>query len=168
MEPVEPEAAIATARLSLTPLVLADAEAMAEVLADPALGRFTGDQPPTVEELRRRYAILEGRASPDGRERWLNWIVRLDGAPIGTVQATVRGPEAFLAWLTATAYQGRGYAAEAAGAVAAWLGETLGVRELRATIVDGHEASQGVARAIGLAPTDAFVDGERVWAGSSP
>jgi RimJ/RimL family protein N-acetyltransferase len=158
------EVALTTERLALTPLVLADAEEMADVLADPALGEFTGDEPPGHAELRRRYAILETRHEPGGQALWLNWIVRRAGRPIGSVQATVRGPEAFLAWLITTSEQGRGYATEASRTVAEWLVGELGVSELRATIRDDHAASRGVARGIGLAPTDRFIDDERVWA----
>jgi RimJ/RimL family protein N-acetyltransferase len=96
----------------------------------------------------------------------LNWIVRLDGRAIGYVQATVRGQEAFLAWLIATPHQRHGFATEAARAVAAWLARELAVVELRATIRDDHEASKGVARSIGLEPTERWIDGERVWAES--
>lgn len=156
-----------TERLLLTPLVALDADEMVHVLADPVLGRFTGDEPPSLGELRARYATLEGRRDPRGDDLWLNWIVRLDGAAIGYVQATVRGAEAWLAWLTATSVQGRGYASEASAAVAAWLRDELGVADLRATIHDEHEASKGVAKRIGLAPTEEFIDGERVWAASS-
>ncbi|HEX6843818.1 MAG TPA: GNAT family N-acetyltransferase [Actinomycetota bacterium] len=155
--------AIVTERLLLTPLVAVDADEMVLVLADPALGRFTGDEPPTLDALRARYAMLEGRRDPRGDDLWLNWVVRLGGAAIGYVQATVRGAEAWLAWLTATSLQGRGYASEASAAVGAWLRDELGISDLRAAIHDGHEASKGVARKIGLHPTDGFIDGERVW-----
>jgi RimJ/RimL family protein N-acetyltransferase len=164
MEPVL-ERPIATERLLLTPLIVDDADEMVAVLADPDLGRFTGDEPPTLDELRRRYTLLQDRRDPRSDDRWLNWIVRLDGAAIGYVQATVRSDQAFLAWLIATAHQGRGFASEAAGAVVSWLVDDLGVTELRATIHDDHDASKGVARRIGLEPSEAFVDGERVWAG---
>jgi RimJ/RimL family protein N-acetyltransferase len=161
------ETTLTTDRLVLTPLLLADAEEMAGVLADPGLGAFTGDAPPSLAELRRRYAILQGRREPGGDALWLNWIVRLDLRAIGYLQATVRGAEAYLAWLVSAPHQGRGFATEAAGAVAAWLARELAVTELRATIRDDHTASEGVARRVGLAPTERWIDGERVWAASA-
>jgi RimJ/RimL family protein N-acetyltransferase len=104
--------------------------------------------------------------SPDGNETWRNWVVRLrdDGRTIGTVQATIAADEATLAWTIGTAWQGHGYAKEAATAVSAWVA-TSGVVWLRAAIHPGHEASAGVARSIGLAPTTEVVDGEVVWRG---
>lgn len=38
-----------------------------------------------------------------------------------------------------------------------------GVSRLRAHIHPEHEASMAVARSVGLAPTDALVDGETRW-----
>ena len=42
--------------ITLDPLTVEHAEAMAAVLADPALYAVTGGDPPTTEELRARYA----------------------------------------------------------------------------------------------------------------
>ena len=104
--------------------------------------------------------------SPEGGETWRNWVVRQrsDGQTIGTVQATIVGDEATLAWTIGSDWQGHGYAKEAATAVSAWVA-TSGVVWLRAAIHPGHEASAAVARSIGLAPTTEVVDGEVVWRG---
>jgi hypothetical protein len=67
---------LATGDLLLEPLVAAHAEAMFAVLSDPALFRFIDGAPPaSVHELRQRYARLESRMSPDGRQRWPNWVL---------------------------------------------------------------------------------------------
>jgi RimJ/RimL family protein N-acetyltransferase len=107
--------------------------------------------------------------SPSADEIWRNWVVRLreNGRAIGTVQATIVGDEATLAWTIGTEWQGHGYAKEAAAAVALWVA-TSGVVWLRATIHPGHVASAAVARSIGLAPTTEIVDGEVVWRGLPP
>ena len=52
--------------LSLRPLRVDDAEAMAAVLADPDLYTYTGGTPPGEKELRQRYAILARGRSEDG------------------------------------------------------------------------------------------------------
>ncbi len=64
---------------------------MVAVLSDPSLYEFTGGTPPTLEELTARYARQAVGHSPDGTEQWLNWVVLLDSAPVGYVQATVVG-----------------------------------------------------------------------------
>ena len=157
-------ATLRTARLVLTPLEPADAFDMVDVLGDPALYAFTGGEPPDLERLRARYdAQVAG--SPDPGERWHNWIIRMadTGAAIGFVQATVAGERADVAWLTGTAWQGNGFAVEAAGAMCGWL-RGAGVRDVTAHIHPGHRASARVATAIGLVPTDVVDDdGERVW-----
>jgi len=169
-------ARLVTSRLRLDPLRVEDAEAMTGVLADPALYRFTGGEPPSVDGLRRRYAAQVAGSSPDGTERWLNWIVRLapddDGpgaaaepAPaIGFVQATVidDGHSADIAWVIGIGWQGQGYAAEAAAALVGWLREG-GLAEITAHVHPDHLASARVAARAGLLATDDVEDGERVW-----
>jgi RimJ/RimL family protein N-acetyltransferase len=160
-------AAMSTERLLLTPLRVDDADAMAVVLDDEKLHEFIGDRPATRSELRSRYRMMVvGSGNP--REVWLNWIVRLrrTAEPVGTVQATVTnggtGWTAHLAWVIGTPWQARGFATEAATALAAWLRER-GAATLLATIHPDHVVSEKVATRIGLTRTDEQIDGELVW-----
>jgi RimJ/RimL family protein N-acetyltransferase len=150
----------------LVPLALDDAEEMVGVLADPALYAFVGGEPPTFEDLRRRYRRQIVGRSDDGGEAWHNWIVRLasDGRAVGTVQATVSNtePEAEVAWVIGVPWQGLGYASEAARALLGWL-EGAGVTVIIARIHPQHGASNRVATPAGLMPSDEIEDGERVW-----
>ncbi|MEV7277384.1 GNAT family N-acetyltransferase [Streptomyces sp. NPDC093111] len=152
-----------TARLDLEPLRLDHAPEMAVVLADPALHAFIGGAPLSEPELRARYArMLAGPADPG--TAWCNWVLRLreTGAAVGTVQATVTGGAAEIAWVTGSAWQGRGFAKEAAGALAGRL-RSLGSPVILAHVHPDHHASAAVASAAGLAPTEEFEDGERRW-----
>jgi RimJ/RimL family protein N-acetyltransferase len=157
-----------TERLALEPLRVHHAEEMAPLLDDARLFAFTGGRPATLAELRARYARQATGRSPDGVERWLNWIARRhqDGLAVGFVQASVSDePDpvtAVLAWVVGVRFQGCGYAREAAGAVVRWL-EGAGVGRFVAYFHPEHDASMAVARALGLAPTDAMVDAEVVW-----
>jgi RimJ/RimL family protein N-acetyltransferase len=157
-----------TARLRLEPLSVAHAAEMVAVLSDPALYEQTGGEPPTEAELRERYRRQVRGASPDGREWWLNWILRPDpgAAPAGLVQATVRhdarGSRAELAWIVARSHQGAGLATEAARGVADWL-RAQGVSAFEAHIRPGHSASEGVARHLGMEPTGEGRRGEVRW-----
>ena len=162
-----PPDSIATDRLDLVPLRVADAGEMVAVLADPALYAYIGGGPPSRADLVRRFRAQVAGRSPDGREAWHNWIVRdrASGAATGFVQATIAadGPRsAEIAWVIATSWQGRGYATEAARALVAWL-EARGVGSIVAHIHLDHGASAAVAARAGLAPTDELVEGERVW-----
>jgi RimJ/RimL family protein N-acetyltransferase len=156
-------AELVTSRLMLTPLEFDDAPDMTEVLDDPALYAHTGGSPPTVEDLQRRYRRqLEG-PWPDG-QTWLNWVVRLSPEePIGYVQATITEREADLAWVISTDHQRQGYASEATGAVAAWLGRR-GIRRLTAHVAPGHTGSERVAARVGMKPSGDVDDaGEQIW-----
>lgn len=155
---------IDTHRLRLAPLRSADANEMFGVLDDERLHTFTGGRPRTASELRAQYRKLACGISPDGREVWLNWIVRLQegGAAIGTVQAGVVGSEADVAWVIGFQWQGCGYASEAACRMVSWL-RAHGVTLITAAIHPDHVTSQAVARRIGLTRTDTQQEGEDVW-----
>jgi RimJ/RimL family protein N-acetyltransferase len=148
---------------------VADAADLFRVLDDPELHTFTGGSPKTFDALEKWIELVASGHSPDGAEIWKNWVVRLrdDPRPIGTVQATIVGDEATLAWTIGSAWQGHGYAKEAAAAVRLWVA-TSGVVWFRAAIHPEHAASRAVARSIGLAPTTEIVDGEVVWRGLPP
>jgi RimJ/RimL family protein N-acetyltransferase len=155
-------------RLALEPQRPDHADELAPVLDDIALHRFTGGRPASAEELRARFRRQAPGRSPDGRERWLNWTVRVrrTGQPVGTVQATVSGNQqqavAVLAWVIRASHQRQGFATEAAGLVVSWL-RARGVSCVRARIHPGHHASMGVARSVGLLPTDVIEEGEVRW-----
>jgi RimJ/RimL family protein N-acetyltransferase len=162
--------ALDSERLRLEPLTVRHADELAAVLDDPDLHVFIGGRPAGRDELRARYERLVVGQSPDGNEHWLNWVIRRrdDGRPVGIVQATVseqdRTPTAEIAWVIGTEQQHQGFAREAANAMVAWLREQ-GVTTIVAHVHQEHEASMAVARALGLEPTDALVDGEVRWEG---
>ncbi|MGW0836662.1 GNAT family N-acetyltransferase [Streptomyces prunicolor] len=155
---------ISTARLDLVPLSAAHAEEMATVLSSPALHTFTGGAPLTPAALRTRYERLVA-GSPDPAVSWLNWVLRLrpDAHLAGTVQATVTGSEAEIAWVVGAPWQGRGLASEAAQGLVSWLTAHPAIRTVVAHIHPDHQASAAVATAAGLTPTDEWQDGEIRW-----
>ena len=124
-----------TARLLLEPLTRDHAAAMYEVLKDPELYAYLDyGPPPSLDHLRGVYEQLEAHVSPDGSELWLNWVVRPQGgAPVGFVQATVAGAEAWVAYVLARGSWGSGYAGEATQAVIDHLRSACGVTRFLAT-----------------------------------
>ncbi|MGW6270663.1 MULTISPECIES: GNAT family N-acetyltransferase [unclassified Streptomyces] len=173
---------IGTARLVLVPLQVEHADEMAGVLSDPGLHTFIGGSPDDPRELRARYLRMTD-GSPEPAVSWCNWVLRLrdEESLVGTVQATV-GPAsapdsgatdsgatdsgalvAEVAWVVGTAWQGRGFAAEAARGLVDWLAEQEAVRRIIAHIHPDHRASAAVATAAGLTPTDEWHDGEVKW-----
>lgn len=170
-----PATQLRTPRLRLEPLRVAHAREAATALDDVRLHTWTGGTPASREELEARYRRQTVGHSPDGTQGWLNWTLyhQVDGELVGTVQATLQQPPeaaeftADLAWVVAVDHQGHGYAREAAQAVARWL-RTRGVRELAAYVHPQYEASQRVARAVGLAPTRVTREGETRWSDRMP
>ncbi|MDJ1131441.1 GNAT family N-acetyltransferase [Streptomyces iconiensis] len=156
-----------TDRLTLLPLLVEHASAMAEVLDDPDLHTFTGGTPASPEALRTRYVRLVA-GSPHPSVRWCNWVIRLRASAqlTGTVQATVtetfEGYEAEVAWVVGTPWQARGIATEAARALVTWL-EHAPIHRVVAHIHPRHHASAAVATAAGLTPTQRHHDGETRW-----
>jgi RimJ/RimL family protein N-acetyltransferase len=67
-----------------------------------------------------------------------------------------------IAWVVGRAWQGQGYATEAAAALVGWL-DARGVRIVQAHIHPGHAASAAVASHAGLLPTGQLQDGEQLW-----
>jgi len=158
---------LGTERIELDPLTVAAADEMVEVLSDPWLYEFIGGSPPDLPALRERYIRQVRGVSPDGGERWLNWVLRerKSGSAVGYVQSTVvlRTGVADLAWVVSTVFQGRGYATEGAATALSWLESRPEVRRVTAHIGPRNAASVAVARRLHFRPTAEVVDGETVW-----
>jgi RimJ/RimL family protein N-acetyltransferase len=150
--------------ITLDPLRVSDAAEMVEVLSATELYGFIGGRPPTLGELTEQYRRQVVGRSVDGREEWLNWIVRVEDTAVGYVQATVHeGARAVVAWVIGVPWQGRGYATAAARELVRLL-RARGVRRVEAYIVPGHAASERVAAHVGLAATGHLSEGEQLWA----
>ena len=151
---MKPMRTLAADGLVLEPLVAADADAMFALLSDPALYRWIDEAPPrNVAQLRARYARLESRASADGRQAWLNWIVREreGGPPLGFVQATVlEDGSAWIAYLLGSAHRGRGAATRATAAMLAHLEAEHGAHRLLANVEAENGASIRVLERLGF------------------
>lgn len=151
--------------MRLEPLRAEDAAEMVGVLSAPELYEFIGGEPPSLEVLTSQYRVQAGGWSPDRSEEWLNWVVRVDGAAVGYVQASVTGgTRAAVAWVIGRPWQGRGYATAATLAMLDLL-TARGVTEFEAYVAPGHTASETVAAKAGLHPTgERDDDGEQRWA----
>jgi ribosomal-protein-alanine N-acetyltransferase len=146
---------LTTQRLVLEPLARHHAQEMFEALSDRAIYRFIDEAPPaSVEALATRYARLESRRSGDGREHWLNWVVRepASGNAVGFVQASVmENGTAFVAYVIAPPSQGKGYGREATAAMIEELERGYGAKLLRASVDARNAASIALAAALGFA-----------------
>lgn len=140
--------------LTLEPQTAAHAEEMFAVLRDPAIYEHENAPPPSVGWLRERLRRLESRTSPDGTERWLNWVIRVPGAGlVGYVQATVRADgDAAIAYVLSSAHWGRGVARRAVEAMIAELAARHGVRSLSAVLKRENLRSLRLLERLGFSP----------------
>jgi len=138
--------------LVLEPQLESHAAEMFGVLSDPAIYEFESEPPPSVAALRQRYALLESRVSPDGTERWLNWVVRLPGGELaGFMQATVLvGGRAYVAYELASRFWRQGIASTALGAVLQELASHYGVRDAFAVLKAINHRSLGLLAKLGF------------------
>ena len=146
--------AIETGSLTLEPQLAAHADEMFVVLSDPAIYEYENEPPRSRDWLRERFTRLESRRSADGRQQWLNWVIRLPTSElIGYVQATVHGDgSAGIAYELSSAYWGRGYARQAVEAMIAELAERYGVHRLNAVLKRANHRSVRLLERLGFGP----------------
>lgn len=139
---------------SLEPQVEAHAGEMFQVLSDPAIYEFENEAPLSEAWLANRYMLLESRASADGTESWLNWVVRLPtGELAGYVQATVlQSGSALVAYELASRYWRRGIGRSAVREVLEELESMYGVRLFVAVLKAVNYRSSGLLRNLGFTP----------------
>jgi ribosomal-protein-alanine N-acetyltransferase len=139
--------------VTLEPQTTAHAAELYAILDDPELYAFTDAKgPASLAALTDRLRRLESRTSPDGREQWLNWVVRGgEGAVVGYVQATVRsGGEAEIAYVFGRAHWGRGFATRACDAMLEALAVDYAVTRATATLDPQNTASLALLRRLGF------------------
>lgn len=145
-----------TVRLRLEPLEEAHADLLFDGLRDEALYEFIDEAPPRdAEALRERYRRWTSRASPDGRQAWLNWALWSlpAGRFVGWVQATVH-PDcaADIAYVLFRGAWGQGYAREAVAALIGHLREDWKVNTVRASVDARNRRSIALLEALGFGP----------------
>jgi [ribosomal protein S5]-alanine N-acetyltransferase len=144
--------AVAAPGLTLEPQRAEHAAEMFDVLGDPAIYEHENEPPPSLDWLRARFARLESRRSADGREQWLNWVIRLaDGGLIGYVQATIRADgRATIAYVLSSRYWGRGLARRAVEAMMAELVQRHDARRFDAVLKQGNVRSMRLLERLGF------------------
>ncbi len=142
-----------TERLILEPLQKRHAVMLFETLSDPAIYTFIPFDPPqSLEALAERYAHLSVGRSASGSDIWLNFALRKlgDGSYLGTVQATITAKQAYVAYELGPKHWGKGYAAEAVGALISHLFTVYGVEVIRAETDTRNARSAGLLERLGF------------------
>ena len=138
--------------IELEPQVAAHAPEMFAVLSDPAIYEFENAPPESVVWLTAHFAKLESRVSPDGAERWLNWVIRLPGGVLaGYVQATIaQDGTAQIAYELASRFWRRGIGSAAVRAMLAELAVSYAVTVCTATLKERNYRSLALLRHLGF------------------
>ena len=120
---------------------------------NPAIYTYIpSDVPQDLRTMKSRYARLESRLSPDGKEAWFNWVLRLkstvqfDMPCIGFIQATLSLQEktALIAYGLFPEFWRQGYAKEALISMLDHLFSQYDVTTIEALIDTRNKASQAL------------------------
>lgn len=143
---------LCTALCRLEPQTEAHAPEMYEVLCDPAIYEYEGVPPPSLEKLASGLRKRESRLSPDGREKWLNWAVRLrSGELAGYVQATVyESRTAYVAYQFSSKYWRRGIGSAAVACMLDDLRDSYEVHTFVAVLKMANFRSLGLLTKLGF------------------
>lgn len=148
------EAPLFTTRLALEPTQVKHAALLFAPLQEQRLYTYIPDDPPvSVAALQSRYRRWQRRASPDGREIWLNWAARLRAGSewIGMFQATItEDQQALLAYMIFSPHQRQGFAREGCARVIEHLASDYGVQVVAAEIDTRNAASIALVESLGF------------------
>lgn len=141
----------------LEPLLAAHAHEMFVVLSDPAIYEFENEPPSNEELLRSRFKRLESRRSSDGKEQWLNWVIRLpSGRLAGYVQATVlENHDAHVAYELNSEHWRQGIGSSAVLAMLQELQDQYEVTNFIAVLKASNFRSQALLKKLGFSAASA-------------
>ena len=160
-----------TERLRLRRSVPEDADAISAYRTDPEVNRTQGWERTDPESVRADIEEMAGRA-PGEPGGWVQFSVeeRDGGSLIGDVGISPADGEAGVikvGYTMSPAFQGRGYATEAVGALVAYAFDALGAEVVRAYADADNTPSIRVAEKVGMRLIERFEhrEGGEVWFG---
>ena len=145
---------IETERLNLREMSEADAGFVLEVLNDPGFKRYVGDRGVRTIEEAARY--IDERLAQSYRQHGFGlWLVEAkdEGVPAGMCGLLKRGepvPGVEVGYAFLPPFRGKGYAYEAAAAVAGYAREVLGLSRLYAIVNPDNAVSVRVLEKLGM------------------
>jgi len=157
---------ITTERLTLRPFTMQDLKSTYAYASDPENTRYMLFLPNrTKRETRKFLKRVTGEWKKEDRLCY-EFAIVLEGRHVGAVsiQLDETRQKGYMGWILHKTYHGRGYATEAAKAVASFARDTLGVKKLTAFCDYRNDASVRVMEKLGM--TLASNDGTRRYKGS--
>jgi RimJ/RimL family protein N-acetyltransferase len=167
MPPGAPEWPLRTERLDLRPPLESDLDAFYEMRSDPEVARYLYDDPMTVERAREKLAVRIAGSELAAEDDWLATVVveRASGAVVGDLGLCWRSVEhrtGEVGFVVHPAYQGRGYATEAARRLIDWGFRVFGLHRVIGTTEARNAASARVLERLGMRLEGHFVESEWV------
>jgi [ribosomal protein S5]-alanine N-acetyltransferase len=148
------EQVLNTPRLFLEPLIINHAEALYKQLLDEKLYKFIPQEPPvSLQALQKRYGALSSRISPDEREIWLNWVMRIRETNIyvGTLEATVYSDfTAKIAYMVFSQFWQQKFAKEGCECMLNYLSKNFSIKRVVIEMDTRNIASIRLAKSLGF------------------
>lgn len=153
-------------QVRLEPQTEAHAEGLFAAMQAAEIYTFLGTEPPTsVDAVRQRIARQNKGPQDESSERWLNWLILVDGSIAGHTQATITpNGTATLAYVLTPAFWGRSVAYEACRQTLTALLNRGDVSRVIADAEVGNSRSRALLTRLGFrlireTGGDAFYDG---------
>ncbi len=141
-------------RLIYEPLEERHAALLFSGFQETEMYRFLPEDPPkSIETLGENYRSRSRGSSPDGKETWLNWAVRLrvKNKYVGRLEATIHPDHsAEIAYLIFPGYQRQGFATEGCKHLIKILWKDFSVRRIRAEMDTRNSPSFRLAESLGF------------------
>lgn len=163
-EVFEPDLPIRTERLLLRALTDVDVPALLAYRGDAEVCRWLPFGPMTEVDLRQKVAGRWAGTVLGGDATAIRLGVDADGTLVGDLTLFIHDREneaAELGWVLSPRHRGRGFAAEAAGALLAVAFDGLGAHRVVARMDPANHASAAVAERIGMRREALLVEDER-------
>jgi RimJ/RimL family protein N-acetyltransferase len=167
MTQAAPEWPLRTERLDLRPHLESDLEVFHATRSDPEVARYLHDEPMTLEQAREKLAARLAALQLDAEDDWLATVIveRSSSAVVGDVGLCWRSVEhrtGEVGFIVRPAYQGRGYATEAARALIDWGFRVFGLHRVIGRTEARNAASARVLERLGMRLEGRFVENEWV------
>ena len=155
---VEP---IRTERLVLRQLVAGDLEDVHAWMSDPAVAEYQLYEPRTREQVAEHLAKAEAAISIVKDDDWIEFGIQSGDRIIGCIYfnlKSVADSTAEIGWALTAAYQGKGYAREAASAVLDLAFRTMGLHRVYAELDPRNTPSIVLCERLGMRREAHFVE----------
>ncbi|MCU1440334.1 MAG: N-acetyltransferase [Rhodoglobus sp.] len=162
MNPFEFSEPIATERLTLRLMTHDDTDAVHAWMSDPEVVRYQLYEPRDREVVAEKVAEMAAQSTLADRDDWIQPGVELAGhGIIGSIYfklASLDDETGEIGWAFTRAYQGKGYAAEAASAMLDLAFGPLGLHRVYAELDPRNDASVALCLRLGMRHEAHFVE----------